>query len=418
MDKLLDVLQDKLVPVAGKLSSNKYLSSLSETFQVLMPVILIGSFACLGAFLNISAWQTFIANTGLNMIFMGLQSITLSILSLYFIIVLPYRLSTKLDVAPMPTAITALIAFLVVTPIELYTSIPLEWLGHSGLFTAMIIGFLVPPIVKFLEKNKIYIKMPDSVPQFVEQSFKSVVPALVVAIIAIIASMLAAATPYGNLHNLIFSLVQAPLKGIGLSLPGYLIAQIFTTLFMFCGIHGNAVISLLSPLQLAASAENLEALSAGLGLPNILVSSFNLYVQPGGIGCALAGCIAILLFAKSSRYKSFGRVAIIPSIFNISEPFLFGVPCLLNPIMFIPWMLCPIVNTLVAYFATYAGIVARLSGISVDWTIPQFFSGLLGGGITAGILQLVLITINVFIYLPFIKVLDRQAVAEEAANSK
>lgn len=58
MSKLVDSLQKLLLPLANKISNVKFLSALGATFQILLPIIMIGSFSCLGAFLNIPAWQS------------------------------------------------------------------------------------------------------------------------------------------------------------------------------------------------------------------------------------------------------------------------------------------------------------------------------------------------------------------------
>lgn len=65
MDKLINVLEKKLMPIANKISSIKFLNALGKSFQLLLPIIIIGSFACLGAYIDIPAWTSFIEATGL-----------------------------------------------------------------------------------------------------------------------------------------------------------------------------------------------------------------------------------------------------------------------------------------------------------------------------------------------------------------
>mgnify|MGYP000801593488 CR=1 FL=1 len=52
MDKLINVLEKKLMPIANKISSIKFLNALGKSFQLLLPIIIIGSFACLGAYID------------------------------------------------------------------------------------------------------------------------------------------------------------------------------------------------------------------------------------------------------------------------------------------------------------------------------------------------------------------------------
>ena len=417
MEKLISKMQKFLIPLSNKLSGNRYLNALSNCFQMIMPVIIIGSFACLFAFIDIPVWQNFIKGNGLDVIFMTVQSLTLSCLSLYTILALPYCLAKNLDLQqPFTYSIMSLVAFLLVTPTELYQSIPTEWLGHPGLFTAIVVGFLVPTFVKFLLDHDVRIKMPKSVPPIVSQAFETLVPFILVVVIAMALSTAFAHTSYGSVHNAIYTIIQMPLKNIGLTLPAYLFIQIMTTLFMYCGIHGSTILNLIQPLTLAASAENLAALQAGTPnaeLPNIITSSFALFIQPGGIGASL--CIAALcaFAAKSQKLKSIGKISFVPSLFNISEPVLFGLPCLLNPIAFIPFMLCPIWNTITSYLAIKLGFVAHLTGVDPSWTVPQLLSGFLSGGWSCALLQLINIIVNFVIWYPFFKILDNQALEEE-----
>lgn len=112
--------------------------------------------------------------------------------------------------------------------------------------------------------------MPEGMPKIVEDSFASLVPGFLAAVIAVIIAVLLQQTSFGNFHQLVYTIIQTPLMGLGLSLPAYLLMQIFTTVFMFCGIHGSTVTSLFTPLTMAASSENLAALAAGQELPQIL----------------------------------------------------------------------------------------------------------------------------------------------------
>lgn len=416
MNKLMDKLQTMLMPLANKISTIKLLSALGATFQILLPVIMIGSFACLGAFLDIPAWQTFVGNTGLAMVFMYMQSLTLSIITLYIAFVLPYQYASKLGMSPLPSAISTFMTFLILTPTELYTNIPTTWLGFPGLFTCIIVTVLVVRLHKVMEDKGLYIHMPDGVPPMVEESFKALLSTVVCAVAAIIISTLMAKTSFGCVHQVIYSFIQTPLQGFGLSFPSYLVMQILCTLFMFCGIHGNAILSIFTPLTMAASEQNLAAMAAGQPLPNIIIDSFSVLCQPGGIGGTFGLAFMMAFLAKSKRMKTLGRMSIIPAIFGINEPLLFGIPIMLNPLLFIPYVLNPIVCTSISYCSIALGITPRLNGTAVNWTMPQIVSGFLAQGIPTAILQMILILITAAIWYPFFKMVDRQICQEENGN--
>lgn len=413
MNKFIEKLQGSLMKFAEKISNNKFLNSLGSTFQILLPIIMIGSFAALGAFLDVQAWQNFVSSTGLNAILMNAQSVTLSMIAFYVLLVLSYQYATKLEINAISATVISLMAFLILTPTELYTAIPLAWLGYPGLLGAMLVSWLVPLSIKFLINKKIYIKMPKGVPTIVEDSFASLVPAFLILVCSIIIANLLLLTPFNNFHNVIYTLIQIPLKSIGLSLPAYLFVQVLSTLLMFMGIHGQTTFGVITPLTMAASAENLAALAAGKALPNIITGSFSVLCQPGGIGGTLGLAFLLAFRAKSQRLKKLGKMSIIPAIFGINEPLVFGVPILLNPLLFIPYVLNPIICTTISYLSIYLGIVPRLSGTEVNWTMPQGISGFLAQGWQAALLQVILIIITTLIWIPFFKIVDKNTYETE-----
>ena len=130
MEKFMSKLEKMIFPVAEKITSIMYLQAVAETMQVILPIIMIGSFACLFAFIDIGPWQAFLtANPTVKMIFMNTQSWTLSCLALYVALILPYLYAVRLEMKEAINMVPLTIAaFLLVTPTELYTAIPTTWL--------------------------------------------------------------------------------------------------------------------------------------------------------------------------------------------------------------------------------------------------------------------------------------------------
>ncbi len=422
MKKFLEKLQNFLVPISEKLASVKFLRAIAEGMMALLPITVVGSFAVLFAFIDIAPWQAFLeANPTVRMVFMNAQSWTLSIIALYAVIVIPYRyadhlgIEEKMNVVPL-----ALAAFLLLTPTELYTSIPSEWLGHKGLFSAFIIGLLVTRLVKlFLDKN-IKIKMPPSVPKFVEDTFTVLVPGAVVVFFCAILGQLLAKTELNNIHNIIYTIVQAPLKNVGLSFPSLLVNSFLSTLFMFFGIHGTVATAAWTPMVQAANLENLEAFRLGQELPNIWTSGWHHSIFSGGVGATLGLGIVLLIFARSERFKKLSRLAIVPQIFNIGEPLLFGIPIMLNPLLFIPYMGGVLVNSFIAWFAVKWNIVAPFSGLDVSWTVPNPINGFLASSkpIQGALLQVVIIIVDMVIWYPFVKIIDNRELKIEQGEEE
>jgi len=420
----MDGLQEKITPVAGALAEVKPLKAVGQGINSALPIIMVGSIAVLFANLSVPGYQAFIVENGIRPIFSTINSMTMGLLAVYASLLISYRHAQLIDIDAISCGIISLGAFLIATPIaqtaEGVNAIPVRWLGSPGLFLAIILGVIVPLIYKFLMDRKIFIRMPAGVPPVVEKSFAALTPGFLIFGIMGVLTILLSKTTFGSLHQIIYTIIQAPLTKLGGTYWAYLLIQTLTALVMFCGIHGTTVMSILTPVLIALNAENLAAYEAGLALPNIICQNFNIFGAPGGIGGTIGFAVLMMFFAKSAKGKALGKVTIVPSIFGINEPVVFGVPILLNPIFFIPYLLSPIIHVTLAYVLTSVGIIPRLIGLQLNFTIPPIISGFLSGGPRAAIFQACQVFISMAIYYPFFKIMDTQALEEEvqAAQAK
>lgn len=421
MNNFIEKISDVVGPIAEKMSRLKYLNALAETMQILIPITILGSFATLFAFLEFEPWQNVLAAyPAIAEACMMVQSCTLTIISLYLVIILPLRYSEHLGLKEgIGTVPLAIVSFLLITPINLYESIPMTWLGHAGMFVAMFVGYAVPRICKlFIDKN-ITIRMPAGVPQIVSSTFTVLVPGVALIIMFSIVRIAFGSTSFGDIHTFVYNMIQEPFKNVALSFPTYMLfGALLPTIFMFCGIHGSTAASWLTPFITAASNENLAALSSGQPFPNIIAGNFTDYGMLGGYGATLGLGILLLFISRSTRLKQLSRMAIVPQIFNIGEPLLFGIPIMLNPILFIPYIGGVLVNVFVSYFATVIGIVGRYTGMNPGWTVPAPIGAFLGSStpIASTILMVVLIIVDMLIWYPFIRLVDKRTLDEELAS--
>nr|WP_330373062.1 hypothetical protein [Lacrimispora celerecrescens] len=79
----------------------------------------------------------------------------------------------------------------------------------------------------------------------------------------------------------------------------------------------------------------------------------------------------------------------------------------------IPFMLVPTINIVISYFCMSVGLVPLCSGVAIPWTMPVILSGFLATGWRGAVLQLFLLALGVFIYMPFIKMMDKQYMEDE-----
>lgn len=254
--------------------------------------------------------------------------------------------------------------------------------------------------------------MPEGVPEGVSKSFSSLIPITFTLTIFLLIRILFSFTTFETVQNFIFTVIQKPLTSLGSGLAATIIAVLIIQLFWFFGLHGQIIVnSIMDPIWMTLSLENLEAFNAGLERPNIVNNQFidTFIVGMGGTGMTMAVILGIFFITKSKQLRQLGKLGGAPSIFNVNEPIIFGLPIVMNPFIIIPWLLSPVIVTIVTYFSMATGLVPVSTGVHVPWTTPIFIGGMLvTNSIAGGILQLVNLAIVVLIWIPFLAILDKQ----------
>ena len=421
---------------AEKLGNNKVLIAIRDGFLVSTPLIIVASIFLVIANFPIPGYVDFLAQffgQGWPSKMDAIIDSTFSVLGLLGAVGIGYAYARQLESDPIAGGAVALVCFLILTPKvhsdfvnaangKAFNGFALAHLGSAGMFLAMITAIISVKIFVTIKNKGWVIKMPDGVPPAVTQSFAALIPSAFAMFFFFVVYLVFSATDYQYAHNFIYKILQAPLMGFGQSLIFEPIYQFLSTLFWFFGINGPAVTNtVFNPIHLALTAENLEAFKQGATLPNIFTGPFgDFFGNFGGGGSTLSLVFLMVFFGKSERMKKLGRLAIIPGIFGINEMIIFGLPVVLNPLIVIPFILTPLVNTILATIATLVGLIPYTTGAALPWTTPFFFSGWLAtGSIVAGLFQIVLIIIGMCIYYPFFRVIDKQYLHEEhqAANS-
>ena len=415
--------------IGEKLNNNTILKILRDAFMLAFPLTIFGSITLVIAnlpFLDklLGAERLAILQNMLN----PASAVTMSIATVFIVLGIGYYFSKDQKVDALFGAAVALAAFLVLTPLEVITEneevvsnvFSIDRLGAKSMFVGMFAAFFSAALYcKFVKKNFV-IKMPASVPPAVSKSFAALIPAILTLTIFLIVRIIFTFTPWGNIHDFVFQIVQAPLTSLGKGIIPTIIAIFAIQLLWFFGLHEQIIVnSVLDPIWNTLSLENIDAYRAGEMLPNIVTKQFmeSFTVSLGGTGMTLVVLIIILTMMKSKQLRGVGKLAAPAGIFNVNEPCIFGLPIVLNPTIAIPWILAPMVSTLVAYLAMATGIVPLTTGVSVPWTVPVFISGILAtNSIRGRLLQLVQMAIVGIIWFPFLKTWDKSILKEEAAE--
>ncbi|ALM58103.1 MULTISPECIES: PTS sugar transporter subunit IIC [Staphylococcus] len=422
MSKFNDALEKHLLPVASKLGSNKILISMRDGIIVAMPLIIIGSLFLVISGIAIPGWIEWLEAQGIQPYLMKAVNGTFGLMGLVASFGVAHSIARQYNTDGVSAGIIAMSAFLVVTPNVMTgdkvpeEAIPQIYMGSQGLFVALIIGIISGLIFQWFINRNIRIKMPDQVPPAVAQSFSALIPGAAIIILWLAVYIALDNLPFGNIHELIVNTLGVPLSLMGGSLIGTIILVGLNSAFWFVGIHGaNVVNAVMQPIWLKNIDENRLAYQANPhgDLPHIITQPFIdnfVFMGGGGSTIGLVIVIAILAFKKRSSKitKTMAPLTLMPGIFNINEPTLFGLPVVLNVRLIIPFVLAPMINATITYFAMSSGLVHLTNGTAMPWTIPPIISGFLATGHYSGsLVQIVCIIIDILLYYPFYRAMEK-----------
>ena len=421
-NKFFNKLYEVLGAMSGKLSENIYINAIKDGMLAYMPFTFIASIFLIIAFLPIEPYQNFMQSLfGEN--FVGnlamVNDASLGIGGVLVLLTVSRSLAEKMEINALQIQLTALVSYVLLVPFganDAGNFISVTFLGAQSIFLSILISIVTCLVYRFIDRKGIKIKMPASVPPAVAAPFESIIPSLVVIILFWLLRLAIDNFNGTSALEIFNAVLGAPLSAAGGSLIGIILVKMFSQLLWFFGIHGDSITNaVMTPILQVLQMENQSASLAGAVPTNIICQSFwDSYASIGIIG----SIIAICLIARSKRYKEMKKITMVPYIFNVGDATLFGIPLRINVIYFIPFILANIVSILIAYFAMAVGLVPVCTGLAqVPWTTPLLISGYFAtGSIMGSLLQLVCLIAVVLIWLPFVKVADRQICDEEAAQ--
>lgn len=421
MNNLKKFFEEKVIPKIDKLTNARYVKIIMDGFMGVSALTIGGSIFMLIRSLPLGNWYTdFLTNTGLMDILNFPVMITSDLISLYLVIALGYFTAKSFGKNPFSGAMISLGSLLLLTPFEttavltdtagkevsgiVSSVLPVSSFGATGLFLAMIAGIIGARIYVWCLDKNIKIKMPESVPQNVSNMFETMIPAGLVFIIFMIIRTALSFTSYGTAQNLIYTLLQQPLTNVGGGFWGFVIYTLIGHILWLFGVHGTMVTyAAMAPIYNAMAMANLSAFAAGTACP-YPEWNFLCYTLIGGVGSTLALNLLMLSKAKSSQFKTLGKLTIATSLFNINEPIMFGSPVIMNVNLAIPFIACPMINLFLSSFVMRIGLVAAPTGAAISSFMPfGFYQALNNGSWTGVVWAVILVIIDMVIYYPFFK---------------
>lgn len=283
--------------------------------------------------------------------------------------------------------------------------------GGAGLITAMIAGAIAINIIDFCYKKNIVIKLPDSVPPAISDSFSAIIPYFFITLVCWGIRTLAGI----NIPSAVGEILM-PLIGNADNVFVYSFQQFMSALLWICGLHGDNITGAVTNVFLNQwLAENNAAYMAHTAVKDLP------YVWTPNL-CRLSqwvsSCWPILVYMfmsskKLPHLKPLGLICLPPAVFCIIEPIMFGLPVVMNGFLLIPFILTHTLTGALTYWLTKIGFVGKMY-MSLPWATPSPILGYLssGGSIGGFIVVFINFAIGMVIFYPFWKAYEKAEVSK------
>ena len=415
---------DKIIKLYTKLydrwNAHPLLTSIRQGLTYMIPLLLIGSVALIFLSLPIPSYQTMMAQIFGDQwknIFLYIQNSTFGIMSLIMLLSISYSYVTEVNdsrenkVSPLIAALVSLCSFIAISGMG-KEDFSIASFGVIGVFISILVAitatllFLKLNTLKFL-RIRVFTEGASTAFNY---AMTSIAPAAItITLFAAINLVMTELMGISDLQGFLSSLFSGLFARIGSPFWGSLLFVFLVHLLWFFGMHGS---NILEPVARSIYVPGLAANQAAVALgqmPDHLFTKtfFDTFVLMGGCGTSLCLIAAMLISGKYKNQRRLARLALLPAAFNINEMIVFGIPIVLNPIYFIPFVGVPLLLTLTSYLAMHYSIVPYTIN-STEWTTPILIGGYTSTqSISGSILQLFNFILGIGCYIPFVKLAER-----------
>lgn len=406
MHQFIDWLGNSFAPKIAKAMDKKIIRTLSGALMDNVPVLLIGSL--ISIYNLLAGYINFLPD--LNPIY----NFSFGIMSLTLVFLVGYHGAKEYgfkEYGYSTGLIAVMLFFMVINPRieDFQMNISFGRFGGSGMISAFFAGILTVVVCNLFFKLHLF-ENSETLPDFLTRWLNQVIPGFITLLLGAII-----------IHVLkidLFALIQtifSPLISIGQTYPGYMLLIFIPVFFYTFGINSWFMNPITSPVGQAGMAANAAAVAAGAAATNIYTPNVAFSVVfIGGMGMTLALNI-MMIRSKCKRIKRFGQIALVPSIFNINEPLVYGAPVALNPILMIPMWINALIIPTITWFAFSGGLVTIPHTIMNVNQLPFPICSFLAthGDFRVVILVAINFIVSWFIWLPFFKVHEAKMLKEE-----
>lgn len=409
MDGLVKFLEKYLSPIASKIEKQRHVQSIKNGMMALISVLMVGSFTLVISavgqlFPDGSSVKDFFINNAdiLNIPF----QFTFGLLALYCAITISYNHAKQLQI-PFAHAIVGGVLTTLILNVKIVDGVmDIQYLDSRGLFVAIFASLLTVEIMGFFFKKKITLRF-EGLPEMISQTFESIVPLITVLLLALGVSLGISAATDGQILPEAFTTFLAPSLSSIDTVWAVMLISFLEMLFWFVGLNGYAIlVGFVMPFMTQYLAANAAAYQMGAAIPHVFAPTFWDYFL-GATGSGITGALVILaIMSKRKDLKAVGKASVLPAIFTISEPIVFGLPIAFNPYLFIPFVFgTPLIGAF-SFMVFKSGIV-RPPVVHVGGTPVPLAQYLTTMDWKAVVLFFVILALGILMYYPFFKLYEK-----------
>ncbi|CAI2476643.1 PTS sugar transporter subunit IIC [Serratia ficaria] len=423
---MVRIIEQRVTPLAGSVGQQRHVIAIRDGFVSALPFMIIGSFMLVFIFPPFAADSSWgIARGWLNFSLKYREQLMLpfhlsmGVMTFFISVGIGASLGRHYKLDPIMTGLLAFMAFLLVAAPYRDGVIDTQYFSGQGIFTAIITALYAGELYAWLKRRNVTIRLPKEVPTGVARSFEILIPVVVIVATLHPLNLLVQSYTGMIIPQAIMHLLE-PLVSASDSLPAILISVFICQILWFAGIHGALIVTgIMNPFWMTNLALNQTALAAGAPLPHIYLQGFwDHYLLIGGVGSTLPLAF-LLLRSRAVHLRAIGKMGVVPSIFNINEPILFGAPIIMNPVFFLPFILVPMINATFAYIATKLGWIAQVVSLT-PWTTPAPIgaSWAANWALSPLFMCLFCMLLSALMYYPFLKAYERTLLKQEQENNQ
>lgn len=168
--KLIQVIEQKITPMAGAVGQQKYVTSIRDGFITALPFMIVGSFMLVFIFPPFSpdtswgfarAWLQFSLDhrEALMLPF----NFSMGIMTIFISVGIAASLAKHHDLDALTAGMLSLMAFLLVAAPLKDGQISTAYFSGQGIFTAILVAIYSTELYAFLKRHNITIRLPPEV---------------------------------------------------------------------------------------------------------------------------------------------------------------------------------------------------------------------------------------------------------------